>query len=120
MKYLDNEFTTYDLGYWYLDEYFSKKPDATIIERIPPDNNIIKSNKDLFILIIEKYFYLYPKIIELMDKNIFSNQYIVFNIYDKLVVNGMVDNFIPSISYANDMIMDDDFKLIFRQPIRRL
>ena len=118
-KYLDNMFTTYNLGYWYLDEYFSKKSDDNIMERIPQEHNI-KTNKDLLILVIEKYFYLYPKIIELMDKNIFSNQYITFNIYDKLVVDGLVENFIPSISYANDDIMDDDFKLIFRQPIRRL
>lgn len=117
-KYLDNMFVTYNLGYWYLDEYFSKKPDDNILERIPENN--IKTNKDLLILVIEKYFYLYPKIVELMDKNIFSNQYITFNIYDKLVVDGLVENFIPSISYTNDDIMDDDFKLIFRQPIRRL
>jgi len=118
-KYLDNEFIDYKLGYWYLDEYFSKKPEDNILERIP-DNNNIKTNKDLFILVIEKYFYLYPKIIELMDMNIFSNQYEIFNIYDKLVVDGLIDNFIPSISYTTDDIIDEDFKLIFRQPIRRL
>ena len=121
-KYLDfNPFIEYKIGYWYLDEYFSKKPEESIIERIPEkERSRINNNGELLIHIIEKYFYLYPKIIELMDKNIFSNSFVTFNIYDKLVVDGIVDNFKPNITYTNDNIVDNDFKLIFRQPIRRI
>ena len=117
-KYLDNEFINYTLGYWYLDEYFSKKPEDTIIERIPNNNTLkLSNNKELLIFVIENYFYLYPKIIESLP--IFNNNYVTYNIYDKLIVNGLGEFFKPNLTYTNDDIVDEDFKLIFRQPIRR-
>ena len=119
-KYLDYNFIEYKTGYWYLDEYFSKKPDNNIMDKLPQEiHKEIKTNKDLLIIIIEKYFYLYPKIVEMMDRNIFTNSYCNYNIYDRLVVDNYADNFIPSISYTNDDNIDNDYKLIFRQPIRR-
>ena len=52
-----------------------------------PDKDV-KTNKDLLFRTIEKYFYLYPKIVEYMqENNIFNNNYVTFNIYDKLVDN---------------------------------
>ena len=55
-----------------------------------------------------------------MDKNIIKNDFVTFNIYDKLVAEGLADNFKPNIEYTNEDVLDGDFKLIFRQPIRRL
>jgi hypothetical protein len=63
---------------------------------------------------------LYPKIISLLDKNIISNNYVVYNIYDRLLAEGLADNFKPSIEHTYEDAIDDNFKLIFRQPIRRL
>jgi hypothetical protein len=118
-KYLEtpDSFITYNVGYWYLDEYFMKEPDKNILLLLP-DNITIKTNKELYICVIEKYFYLYSKIVELMDINIFSKQYVTLNIYDKLVVSGLAEGF-PNISYNDNMTLDDNYKLIFRQPIRR-
>ena len=69
---------------------------------------------------VEKYFYFYPKMIELLDSNIFTNTFLTLNIYDKLLANGLADNFKPNIEHTNEDAIDSNFKLIFRQPIRRL
>jgi hypothetical protein len=114
-----NPFITYPLGYWYVDEYFNKKVIEEIIDRIPPELKTVKNNKDMLIEIIEKYFYLYPKVSSLMDRNIIKNNYTQFNIYDKMVAEGLADNFKP-VEHTNDDNIDDNFKLVFRQPIRRL
>jgi len=116
IKYLDfNPFINYNLGYWYLDDFFNKEPD-----NLPNELKNITNNKELFIQIIEKYFYFYPKFIQQIDKNILKNLYVIFNIYDKLVADGITDTFKPILDYNNENIPDDNFKLIFRQPIRRL
>jgi hypothetical protein len=114
-----NPFITYPLGYWYIDEYFNKKVIEEIIDRVPLELKTIKNNKELLIEIIEKYFYLYPKVLTLMDRNIIKNNYTQFNIYDRMVAEGLADNFKP-VEHTNDDNIDDNFKLIFRQPIRRL
>ena len=124
-KYLDSEpnyfpFINYNLGYWYLDEYFNKSIDTNIIEKLPEGFENIKTNKELFIKTVTHSFYFYPKLIEQMDKNIVKNDWVTFNIYDKLVTDGLGDNFKPNIDYTKENSLDQDYKLIFRQPIRRL
>lgn len=124
-KYLNNllnfnPFINYNLGYWYLDEYFNKPIDKSIIEKLPENFKDIKTNKELYIKTIEKSFYFYPKLMEYVDKNIIKNDFVTLNIYDKLVADGLSDNFKPNIEYTDDDNGDIDFKLIFRQPIRRL
>jgi hypothetical protein len=114
-----NPFITYTLGYWYVDEYFNKNVTKAILDRVPPELKNVKNNREMLIEIIEKYFYLYPKVLSLMDRNIIKNNYIQFNIYDKMVAEGLADNFKP-MDHTNDDNIDDNFKLIFRQPIRRL
>jgi len=54
-----------------------------------------------------------------MDKNIFKKTYVVYNIYEKLVSEGRADDFKPDIGYVDESSLGEDFKLIFRQPIRR-
>jgi hypothetical protein len=124
-KYLNNlinfnPFINYNLGYWYLDEYFNKPIDKNIEMKLPDKLKEIKTIKELYIKTNENTFYFYPKLVELIDKNIIKNDYVTFNIYDKLVAEGLADNFKPNIEYTNEDIIDSDFKLIFRQPIRRL
>jgi hypothetical protein len=127
IKYLEfNPFINYNLGYWYLDNYFNKFIDENIITKLPEnirslithENNL--KNKDLFIKCIDQEFNYYPKLLEIIDTNIIKNDYVTFNIYDKLVTEGFADKFKPTIEYTNESDMGNDFKLIFRQPIRRL
>jgi hypothetical protein len=109
-------FIDYPVGYWYLDEYFNNSVDKEIINKYQVN---YKNNKELFIDIVEKNFSLYSRIIELMDINIFKNSFVIFNIYDKIVAEGLGNVFKPNLEYTNDDNIDESFKLIFRQPIRR-
>lgn len=121
VKYLDsNPFINYNLGYWYLDEYFNKPIDKTFGDKLPDNFKELKTNKELYVRTVSKSFYFYPKLVESMDKNIIKNDFVTFNIYDKLVGEGLADNFKPNIEYTNEDMLDGDFKLVFRQPIRRL
>ena len=131
-KYLSfDPFINYDLGYWYLDEYFNKKLSADLIDKNPIDKNQVKSKKnntyaqtntykELFIECIEKNFNYMDKLIDQFDKNIFKNNWVKYNIYERLVAEGLSDNFRSDLEHTNDDLIDDTFKLIFRQPIRRL
>ena len=107
-----NPFISYEIGYWFLDEYFNKKTESTII-------NNVKTNKDLFINTCNNKFEYYFKMCSLLNSNIINKPYVIFNIYDKLQSTGENMNFKPNIEYTEDNVLDQDFKLIFRQPIRR-
>lgn len=118
-KFLDLPFINYEIGYWFLDEFFDKKPDDTINEKLP-DNLRDKKLKDIFIETIDNYFYFYPKLTDIIDKNIFKNSFVMYEIYEKLLADGKADNFKPNLNYDKEDDVDEDFKLIFRQPIRRM
>ena len=107
-----NPFISYEIGYWFLDEYFNKKTESNII-------NNVKTNKDLFINTCDNKFEYYFKMCSLLNSNIINKPYVIFNIYDKLQSTGENINFKPNIEYTEDNVLDQDFKLIFRQPIRR-
>lgn len=121
-KYLGfSSFIDYEIGYWYLDDFFNKQINPDIIHKLPTEikQNNITDNKSLFIFIIENYFYFYSKLIDLFDINIFKNTYVNFNVYEKLLADGLTDNFKSNLEYTNNEIQDPTFKLIFRQPFRR-
>ena len=67
-----------------------------------------------------KRFDLYAKMMEQLDENIIAKSYITFNIYEKLKVDGIIEHFKPDIEYSTSNILDDNFKLTFRQPLRRI
>ncbi len=123
-KYLDfDPFINYELGYWYLDEYFNKKISEDLADKIinESDKNktINKSNKELYIESVEKNFNYVDKFVAQSDKNIFKNNWVKYNVYERLVAEGISDNFRSDLEHTNDDLIDDTFKLIFRQPIRR-
>jgi hypothetical protein len=115
----DKQFIEYKPGYWLIDEWANKKPESNIV-MLFNENEILKTNKDVILCVVEKYFYLYPKYFSLMDRNIHHNNMVVYNIYDRMVVEGVAETFKPNITYSSDVVIDDEFKLIFRQPIRRI
>jgi hypothetical protein len=120
-KYLDfDSFINYDLGYWYLDEFFNKNISKDQEDKIPFDITKIKTNKDLYIECIEKKFNYLEKLNELIDKNIIKNNFVKYNIYERLVVEGISDSFRLDLEYNDENLLDNTYKLIFRQPIRRL
>lgn len=119
-KYLDfDSFINYELGYWYLDEFFNKNISKDIEDKIPFDITSMKTNKDLYIECIERKFNYLEKLNDLIDKNIIKNNYVKYNIYERLVVEGISDSFRLDLEYNDENLLDNTFKLIFRQPIRR-
>ena len=130
-KYLDYSFTTYDTGYWYLDNYFDKEIPQNIRDAYNNFNYFsdLKTIRELFITTVEKYFYVYKKIINklvIADKNIenifFNKTYITLNVLEALETKGKKYNIKPNFHFKNDNQELDmiNFNLIFKQPIRRI
>jgi hypothetical protein len=119
-QFIPMSFVNYSIGYWYLDEYFNKPIDLDVRDKLPEPLKKLRTNKELFIECVETQFNYYPKLIEQLDPTIFANQMVKFNVYEKLVAEGLADNFKPNVEYTSDDIPDSTYKLIFRQPIRRL
>jgi len=123
-KYFNsNSYINYDVGYWYLNSYFNNSIHKDIINKLPDDLKIWANNKtikDLFIRIVEFNFNFYPILINLLDPKIFNTQYIIYNVYDRLIVDNLIDNFRPNIGYNENEYIDDNYKLIFRQSFRRI
>jgi len=120
IKFLDfDSFINYELGYWYLDEYFNKNISIDQEDKLPFDKKF-KTNKELYIECIENNFNYLEKLNEQIDKNIIKNNWVRYNIYERLVAEGINDSFRLDLEYNDDNQIDDTYKLIFRQPIRRL
>jgi hypothetical protein len=60
------------------------------------------------------------KMMEQLDENIITKSYVTFNIYEKLKADGLIKYFKPDMEYSKSDILDDNFKLTFRQPLRRI
>jgi hypothetical protein len=116
--FLKDPFITYELGYWKLDDFLKKIPNTEIIKKIPKLLNS-KTNSDLIIKLINNDFYLYTKLINNFNTNIFTNCYVIYNIYEKLSSDKRIETF-NDIKYTEEENIDEDFKAVFRQPIRRL
>jgi hypothetical protein len=76
----------------------------------------LKTIKETLIDIVENNFTLYP----IFDKEILNNEqfYLIYEIYEKLNYQNRISNF-RSLAYDNEEAFGDDFKLIFRQELRR-
>ena len=117
--YLKDPYITYESGYWKLDDFLKKEPENDIINKLPEKFKKIKTNSKLILDLIEKDFYLYLKVINNFDTDIFNNCYVVYNMYEKLVSQKRIE-YVHNMNYTDEEDMDDNYKLVFRQPIRRL
>jgi hypothetical protein len=87
--------------------------------------------KDNLIDVIENNFSIYNMFIneinndkeltKLIDKkiNLLSGNYFIFNIYNKLVYEYRDLVFNLGIKYIDDLDKGEDYKIIFKQPMRR-
>ena len=127
-KFLDKPFINYNIGWYNLEELLNKKLPDNIINKFELTNNIFK---DALIYIIENKFILYNKFINSINDNIYfiningkkidilKENYLIFQIYEKLNYQNRIHNFKSNIIFEDENKLGDDFKLIFRQPIRR-
>jgi len=82
----------------------------------------LKTLKDYLIYIIEENFILYEKFMDDIDNlllNFKNNNYFIFETYDKLNNQNRLNVFNLGIEYEKEDNIDNNYKLIFRQPIRR-
>jgi len=118
-KYLNFNFIKNKTGWYKLDEILNSELSETIINKYKLNNN--KTIKDALIYIIENNFIIYDKILNDINKEYKINEdnYLIYEIYEKLNSQNRIDNFKSNIDYDDEENLGDDFKLIFRQPIRR-
>lgn len=115
-----NPYIKYNIGYWYLDSYFNQIIDTDILNKLPDDLKKSKNKKELFINTVENNFTFYPILIKLLDEKIFNVPYTIYNVYDRLIVENKMENFKPEIDFSTNNIIDDNYKLIYKESFRRL
>jgi hypothetical protein len=113
-KYLNYPFIKSYLGWYKLDEILNKKIDSELSDLFKLN---FSNNRELLIHIIENDFINYDKIIANLELK--QNNYFIYQIYEKLNYQNRIVNFRSDINYDDKDNLGDDFKLIFRQPIRR-
>jgi hypothetical protein len=119
----DYKYYKFDYGFWKIDEIGKTKISNEILNKLP--KNINKDNltwKELYIIIVEKHFYLYKKLEEWMNNlfnNLFNKNYYIFNTISYLKKMGYsIDD---TVLFKHTLSRDrgDIFKTIFEENIRR-
>jgi hypothetical protein len=108
-------------GYWNLDKIGKEYVPEEILKKIPKEINRKITWKDLFIIIVEKYFYLYPRLEVWMNyhhKNIIKNMYFEFDILSYLSMNGFDTYQLPMIM-DNSQRRNNRLNIIFNKNVRR-
>ena len=113
-KFIDDPFLKNNIGWFSTDNILNSNLETEIKNKLNLTQNTIR---EALIFIVENNFIIYDKFIELI--NIEKNYYFIYEIYEKLNNQNRIENFRSNIFYDDDNSFGDDFKLIFRQPIRR-
>lgn len=112
-KFLDHSFIKNSFGWYKIDEML----DTPLTQKIKDECRIdYDTIREAFIHIIENDITKYSKFVELTNIN--DNNYLTFEIYEKLNNQKRINNFRSNVTY-DDEELGNDFKLIFRQPLQR-
>jgi hypothetical protein len=114
IKFTSDSFLKNKIGWFATDQLLNSKLSDEIKSKLKISENTVK---EALINIIERNFIIYNKFVELTG--IEKNNYFIYEIYEKLNNQNRVSNFRPDIFYENEELFGEDFKLIYRQPIRR-
>jgi hypothetical protein len=120
-KHSDKQYK-FNYGYWKLDKYGNMAVDIITANKLPKDIKQDLTWKELYIIIVEKYFYLYPRLEEWMNFNcerLFEQHYYDFNIILYLKNNGYNVHDIPRINHMTTFNRGDIFNTIYNSNIRR-
>jgi hypothetical protein len=114
----------YEYGYWMLDKIGKNIVENNILCKLPTELKTLKITwKELFIIITEKYFYLYNRMEEWFNNtfdNVFIRAYYTFNIINYLAKNGYDVVEIPTFKHVSSFDRGDLFKLVYNENIRRI
>jgi hypothetical protein len=110
-KFLNFPFIKSNIGWYMINDFVDNDIPKEFVH-----NYKFKTIKETFIDIVENNFTLYPTFVkEIINNNQF---YLIYEIYEKLNYQNRIANF-KSLVYDNEETLGDDFKLIFRQELRR-
>ena len=119
-----NKYYKYDNGYWKLDKIGKTKISEEINLKLPKElQKKVSTWKELYIEIVEKYFYLYDRMKEWMDDNfdnISSTTYYTFNIIFYLEKQGYNITDFPTFKHISTFDRGDLFNRVFNDNIRRI
>ena len=121
-KFVEDKYYKFDYGYFKIDDLFSKKIPNDIHNKIPKDISKNVTWKELFILIVEKHFYLYKNLEGWANyhlKNLFKKCYYEFDTMIYLKNNNYDVSYFPSIKHSRTRIDNKRFDLIFNDVFRR-
>jgi len=121
---MTNKYYKYEYGFWKIDSIIKMKVPLEILNKLPTTlQNIDKLTwGQLFIEIVEKYFYLYKKMetwFNTYHDNIFKYNYYTFNAIGFLKSNGYNISSIPNFKHVNMIDRGDIFQLVYRMTERR-
>jgi hypothetical protein len=111
-KYLDYNFVKNNIGWYLLKDILNSKLSNEIKKKF---NLKVSTIGDGLIYIIENEFFNYKKYIEMVELN--KDYYLIYEIFEKLNNENRITNFKSELLYNEDY--GNEYKTIFRQPIRR-
>jgi len=120
-KYLNFNFIKNKIGWYSLEQFMNANIPNEIKIKYKLKSTTIR---DALIYIIENEFILYDKFMydiynDLNHLNYKKDNYLIYEIYEKLNNQNRIEKFRSNINYEDEENLGDDFKLIFRQPLRR-
>lgn len=121
-KYVTDKYYKFNYGYFKLDDIMNKKIPSDIHNKIPDDIKKDITWKELYITIVERYFYLYKNLESWMNyhlKNLFKKCYYEFDTLIYLKNNNYDISYFPSIKHSKTRIDSRRFDLIFNDIFRR-
>jgi hypothetical protein len=113
----------YDYGYYMLDKIGKTKVDEVIINKLPKEMKRTYTWKELYIDIVEKYFYLYKRLEDWMNvefNNVSHKAFHTFNIVLYLKSKGYDIADIPNYKHSSISDRGEIFRTVFNENIRRV
>jgi hypothetical protein len=121
-KYYNSKYYKFTYGFYNIDKLEKTQIDKNIINKLPNELKENKNWKELTINIIEKYYYLYPKLESWLNyyfDNIIEKLYVEFNVSSFLKSKNILTYDIPEIAHMNELDKGSRFNLIYNNSIRR-
>jgi hypothetical protein len=117
------KYCKFEYGVWMLDKIGNTTVNNIIINKLPKEIRNDKMKwKELYIIIVEKYFYLYKRMEEWINNifnNLFDKIYFTFNVIPYLNNQGYRISDFPTIKHITRIDRGDIFKTVFNDNIRR-
>jgi hypothetical protein len=112
----NSKYYKYEYGFWKIDKNIKTNIPKEILEKLPKDLYLIKTWGELFIIIVEKHFYLYNRMEDWFNtflENMLKEPYYIFNIaaYLKSIGRNVISR--PRFMHTTTIDRGDLFRLVY-------